>query len=140
MDKIMGAFQTSKTTNYDDESFNRNPVEKAFDVEVTVSWSGYGVDTYEGQIYGYTEYDVAKGITDEGTYNELDMTDRDFRNYESDDIDYQINPIISPLEETTLIKESNETVDFYLKYYSDLIPSNHKIIKEGNQIIITITE
>lgn len=145
IDKAIAAFSQSNTTDINSPDFIRDPKAKNFKVDVRVAWGGYGNDYYGGEISGYSLDEVRDWIEHEGGYTELDFIDRDFKNYEVDEI--EINDIYEEEEKT--INESEEEkkeeldfdrVKYYLEYYSNLTPSDFDICKKGNEIIITIPE
>jgi len=144
IDKAIAAFSLSDTTDINSPDFIRNPKAKNFNVDVRVAWGGYGNDYYGGSISGYSLDDVREFIEKDGGYTELDFIDRDFKNYEVDEV--EINDIYE--EEGNPINESEEKeeeldydrVKYYLEYYSNLTPSDFDICKKGNEIIITIPE
>ena len=144
IDKAIAAFSLSDTTDINSPDFIRNPKVKNFNVSVRVAWGGYGNDYYGGTISGYSEREISNFIKNDGGYSELDFIDRDFKNYEVDEVEInELDEVIkSPINESEEKEEEldYDRVKYYLEYYSNLTPSDFDICKKGNEIIITIPE
>lgn len=207
IEKVVACFELSPTFDINSPEFNKNPELKTFEVEAVASWSGYGRDFYSGELQFYTKRALENFLHNEGGYTELDMYDRDFRNYEVDEVEINdINEVTKPINEDTIkgglsdnmslkdiAKKHNvsekelkkqldkgievemehtdkksvakeiamdhlfedpkyydklETIEgkdfdrlsYYLEYYKNLTPSEFKVKKKGNEIIITLPE
>lgn len=143
VEKVVACFELSGTFDINSPDFNRNPELKTFDVDVVVSWSGYGRDYHKGRLQGYSQRSIEDSITTDGLWSELELDERDFRHYETDEIDItNFEEVKSPINESEEEKEKldYDRVKHYLEYYSNLTPSDFDICKKGNEIIITIPE
>lgn len=143
VEKVVACFELSNTFDINSPDFNRNPELKTFDIDVVVSWSGYGRDYHKGRLQGYSQRSIEDSIHTDGLWSELELDERDFRHYESDEIDItSIEEVKSKINESEEEKEEldYDRVKYYLEYYSSLTPSDFDICKKGNEIIITIPE
>ena len=102
-------------------------------------WSGYGTDYYEGTIEAYTEDDVEKRITEDSEWNELELIERDIRNYEASEVEIQNmnEKEITPLRESKNSKTTDE-FSMYEDYYKNLSPDSFSIKRKGDEIIIKL--
>ena len=139
VNKAVASFQLSPTLNVNDENFIKKPKLKQFEVETEVMWGGYGTDYYEGTIEAYTEDDVEKRITEDSEWNELELIERDIRNYEASEVEIQnINEKkITPLRESKNSKTTDE-FSMYEDYYKNLSPDSFSIKRKGDEIIIKL--
>lgn len=139
VNKAVASFQLSPTLNVNDENFIKKPKLKRFEVETEVMWSGYGTDYYEGTIEAYTEDDVEKRITEDSEWNELELIERDIRNYEASEVEIQNmnEKEITPLRESKNSKTTDE-FSMYEDYYKNLSPDSFSIKRKGDEIIIKL--
>ena len=139
LNKAIASFQLSPTLNVNDENFIKEPKLKQFEVEAEVMWNGYGTDYYEGIIEAYTEDDVEKRITEDSEWNELELIERDIRNYEASEVEIQnmSEKEITPLKESKNSKTTDE-FSMYEDYYKNLSPDSFSIKRKGDEIIIKL--
>jgi hypothetical protein len=103
IEKVVACFELSPTFDINSPEFNKNPELKTFEVEAVAAWSGYGRDFYSGELQAYTKRALENFLYNDGGYTELDMYDRDFRNYEVDEVDIEgITEITKPINEDTI--------------------------------------
>lgn len=139
IEKAIASFQLSPTFNINDENFIKEPKLKKYHISTSVQWSGYGTDYYEGTIDGYSEDDVEKRIVEDSDWHELELIERDLRDYESNEV--SIDDIYE--KENTNLKESknSKTTDefsMYEDYYKNLSPDSFGIKRKGDEIIIKL--
>lgn len=143
IEKVVACFELSGTFDINSPDFNRNPELKTFDIDVMVSWSGYGRDYHKGELQSYSERALKNLIYNDGLWSELELDERDFKNYEADEVEILNLEVKKPsINESEEEKEEldYDRVKYYLEYYSNLTPSDFDICKKGNEIIITIPE
>jgi len=144
MDRVCSAYIEAQT--FDSDKINIDLPKKSFDIEITQKWSGYGTDWLEGVIETYNETYARFLLEEEGEYHDyVELKDRDFANYETDEVDLDLTP--TKKENKKLYESKNEEdgegfdrVKYYLEYYSNLTPSGFDICKKGDEIIITIPQ
>lgn len=141
-DKIEASFLQSPTVNHTDSTFIKDPKLFTFEVELNAGYNESGTYLYRGEVEGYSSNSVEDRLLGEGTYHdELELVKEKVWDSEIVDTDITIKKIESSLNESEkedTIMDEDERVDYYKEYYENLSPSNFKVKKEGDQIIITI--
>ncbi len=144
VNKAIASFQLSPTFNINDENFIKEPKHKTFNVETAVQWSGYGTDYYEGTLEGYTVEDVEKRIIEESEWHELELIERDLRDYESNEVEVELieekkdlGPNSYKLKESKN-SESKDEFSMYEEFYKNLSPDSFNVKRKGDEIIIKL--
>tara|TARA_R110000803_G_scaffold48837_4_gene101499 strand:- start:2596 stop:3204 length:609 start_codon:yes stop_codon:yes gene_type:complete len=139
LSKAYASFMLSPTLNFKDSDFVLNPKRRDYDVVVDVTWNGYGTDNYSGTLSGYSEEDIKRLINEESAYNELELDDRTFRDYETNDVVIEeISLQNTPNDQLTESKKSNDEFSMYEDYYKNLSPDSFSIKRKGDEIIIKL--
>lgn len=141
VNKAIASFRLSPTLNVNDESFIKEPKLKRFVVEAEVMWNGYGTDYYEGTLEGYSEDEVDTRIHENSEWNELELIERDLRDYEASEV--TINDIVEKEIPPLKLKESknsktSDEFSMYEDYYKNLSPDSFSIKRKGDEIIIKL--